>query len=90
MIEVTKYCQDVLAILDAAAVSEQRVTSAKLLDAWFGRGATSLKVSSSFTSCFFLNVFNQWIKIKCTIVFIYGQCFMRGLELSRLILLKLL
>ncbi|GFO18139.1 ATP-dependent DNA helicase q1-like [Plakobranchus ocellatus] len=42
--DVTKYCQDVLTILDSAAATEQRVTSAKLVDAWYGRGPASLKV----------------------------------------------
>ncbi|GFS01405.1 ATP-dependent DNA helicase Q1-like [Elysia marginata] len=45
-VDVTKHCQDVLTILDAAAATEQRVTSAKLVDAWYGRGPTSLKVKS--------------------------------------------
>ncbi|XP_059172094.1 ATP-dependent DNA helicase Q1-like [Physella acuta] len=44
--DVTKYCKDVIALLDAAASTEQRVTSAKLLEAWFSRGVTSLKVKS--------------------------------------------
>ncbi|BFZ04235.1 hypothetical protein BsWGS_07274 [Bradybaena similaris] len=44
--DVTKYCVGVLSILKAAADTEQRVTTAKLVDAWYGRGAASLKVNS--------------------------------------------
>ncbi|XP_060080844.1 ATP-dependent DNA helicase Q1-like isoform X2 [Ylistrum balloti] len=42
--DVTKLCQNVLTILDHAAQTQQRVTAAKLLDAWEGRGASSLRV----------------------------------------------
>ncbi|CAG5119489.1 unnamed protein product [Candidula unifasciata] len=44
--DVSKYCVDVLSILRAAADTDQRMTTAKLVDAWYGRGAASLKVKS--------------------------------------------
>ncbi|CAL1527646.1 unnamed protein product [Lymnaea stagnalis] len=44
--DVTHYCRDVITILDAAASTEQRVTFVKLLEALYGRGASSLKVKS--------------------------------------------
>ncbi|XP_033751824.1 ATP-dependent DNA helicase Q1-like [Pecten maximus] len=42
--DVTKLCQNVLTLLDHAAQTQQRVTATKLMDAWEGRGATSLRV----------------------------------------------
>uniref|UniRef100_A0A2C9JYD4 ATP-dependent DNA helicase n=1 Tax=Biomphalaria glabrata TaxID=6526 RepID=A0A2C9JYD4_BIOGL len=44
--DVTHYCKDLISILDAAAATQQRVTSAKLLDAWYGRGPAGVKVKS--------------------------------------------
>ncbi|XP_012944528.2 ATP-dependent DNA helicase Q1 [Aplysia californica] len=44
--DVTRLCGDLLTLLDAAAATDQRVTLAKLIDAWYGRGASSLKVKS--------------------------------------------
>lgn len=46
--DVTHYCKDLVSILDAAAATQQRVTSAKLLDAWYGRGPAGVKVIKSF------------------------------------------
>ncbi|OWF37321.1 ATP-dependent DNA helicase Q1-like isoform X2 [Mizuhopecten yessoensis] len=42
--DVTKICQNVLTLLDHAAQTQQRVTAAKLLDAWEKKGPTSLRV----------------------------------------------
>ncbi|XP_069133620.1 ATP-dependent DNA helicase Q1-like [Argopecten irradians] len=42
--DVTKLCQNVIKLMEHAAQTEQRVTAIKLLDAWEGRGATSLRV----------------------------------------------
>ena len=42
--DVTKMCGDLLTVLDNAVETEQRVTMAKLLDAWCGRGASGLRV----------------------------------------------
>ena len=44
--DVTKYCKDVLALMDHARSTQQRVTGLKVVDAWMGKGATSLRVST--------------------------------------------
>ena len=45
--EVTSLCRDVITLLDHAAATEQRVTLAKLTDAWYGKGPTGLRVSAN-------------------------------------------
>ena len=42
--DITKYCLDVLKVLEQAASLSERVTANKLVDAWFGKGQTSLRV----------------------------------------------
>ncbi|XP_076450110.1 ATP-dependent DNA helicase Q1-like isoform X2 [Babylonia areolata] len=42
--DVTRLCQDVIRILNHAKATSQRVTAPKILDAWYGKGATTLRV----------------------------------------------
>lgn len=42
--DVTRYCKEVVRILENAASTNQRVTAVKLLDAWYGKGSVSLRV----------------------------------------------
>ncbi|KAL9955233.1 hypothetical protein ACROYT_G036526 [Oculina patagonica] len=42
--DITNYCQDVLKILQQAASLSERVTAIKLVDAWCGKGQTSLRM----------------------------------------------
>ena len=42
--DITEYCLDVLKILEQAASLSERVTANKLVDAWCGKGQTSLRV----------------------------------------------
>jgi ATP-dependent DNA helicase Q1 len=41
---VTSLCKDVIKILNHAASTSQRVTAPKILDAWYDKGATTLRV----------------------------------------------
>uniref|UniRef100_A0A0B7AUF3 ATP-dependent DNA helicase n=1 Tax=Arion vulgaris TaxID=1028688 RepID=A0A0B7AUF3_9EUPU len=45
--DVTKYCVDVLSILKSAVEIDQRMTAAKLIEAWYGRGLLKVKPSST-------------------------------------------
>ncbi|KAK7098730.1 ATP-dependent DNA helicase Q1-like [Littorina saxatilis] len=42
--DVTRLCQDVIKILNNAAATNQRVTAPKVLDAWYNKGAPTLRV----------------------------------------------
>ena len=42
--EITLYCENVIKIIDNAGHADQRLTSAKLLDAWQGKGPGILRV----------------------------------------------
>ena len=42
--DVSDLGRDLLTLLESAGATEQRVTLAKLTDAWYGRGVASLKV----------------------------------------------
>jgi len=43
-IDVAPYCRHVYQIMTKAVQSQVRVTALKLVDAWYGKGATSLRV----------------------------------------------
>ena len=42
--EITLYCENVIKIIDNAGHANQRLTAAKLLDAWQGKGPGILRV----------------------------------------------
>ena len=42
--DITLYCENVIKIIDNAGSRNERLTSAKLLDAWQGKGPGPLKV----------------------------------------------
>ncbi|XP_041365340.1 ATP-dependent DNA helicase Q1-like [Gigantopelta aegis] len=42
--DVTSLCQNVIKILEQAGSTDQRVTAIKLIDSWYGKGHSSLKV----------------------------------------------
>ena len=42
--EITLYCENAIKIIDNAGHANQRLTSAKLLDAWQGKGPGILRV----------------------------------------------
>ena len=44
--DITKYAEELVRIISHAGRIKERVTPSKLLDAWLGKGATSLRVSS--------------------------------------------
>ncbi|XP_017892470.1 ATP-dependent DNA helicase Q1-like [Ceratina calcarata] len=45
-VDVAPYCRQLYEILTKAVQSETRLTALKLLDAWYGKGASALRVSS--------------------------------------------
>lgn len=51
-IDLGPYCRDIYKILAKATSSEQRLTPLKLLDAWYNKGATNLRVASVATPKF--------------------------------------
>lgn len=45
-VNIVPYCRQLYQILTKGVQSETRLTAIKLIDAWFGKGATTLRVSS--------------------------------------------
>lgn len=45
-IDVTQYCKRLYQIMTKAVQNETRLTALKLIDAWYGKGASSLRVSN--------------------------------------------
>ena len=49
--DVTKLCQNVITILEQAGSTDQRVTALKLIDSWYGKGQSSLRVKGLDLLC---------------------------------------
>ncbi|KOX77341.1 ATP-dependent DNA helicase Q1 [Melipona quadrifasciata] len=45
-VNIASYCRQLYQIMTKAVQSETRLTALKLIDAWYGKGATTLRVSS--------------------------------------------